>query len=287
MTQNTLLLSAIMLLFAQATFCQNSKKASISSISVQTGFVNEQEADWQLADFRRLIPQSALLQKDYSLFKQNGGTSLQTSPMVSANLGITFGESKKGHPELRIGLIYFSQYASTYLYAEERKPYDTLISTQTGEMYLLDSLKTSYLRGNYTCDQLRADIAWVYRTNPEARFSAYGGIGGTMGGSINAFSTISYNENRAKATLLSGSSYYFNSNSRDYQSEHFTLKNNMGFSAYIPAGLDFRIFKKHLFWSRFHLFYEGRAGVNVSFIPNMTPTKNISLLQGVGLKVRI
>ena len=65
MTQNTLLLSAVMLLFAQAIFAQNSKKASISTISVQTGFVNEQGAGWQLADFRRLIPQSVLLQKDY------------------------------------------------------------------------------------------------------------------------------------------------------------------------------------------------------------------------------
>ena len=69
------------------------------------------------------------------------------------------------------------------------------------------------------------------------------------------------------------------------KTEYYKNKNNFGFSAYIPMGIDFRIGRKRKFWKQIHLFLELRPGINGTSIPELRTIVNSSMQYGFGLKV--
>ena len=269
-------------------------RINVRDIWIQLGYFNEGNSNGTLAEFKTLAPESVLLNNDMTGFSQRNGFMSTGTSVFSVMLGIQFSDKQKtiykANPLLRIGISYFSGTSLTNsLFKEVRRPYDTLTSTQTGQTIYIDSVTTERYRMNYLSDQIRIDGSLIFRTNPEARWSWYAGIGISAGLSINAKTEISYDTEGVKETSSSsgGTSHsfegYFGSDNRKV--EFFRNKNNFGVSTYIPMGVDFRIGKKSEFWKMTHLFYELRPGINITSIPELRTMTNAYFQQGIGVRV--
>ncbi len=291
--QVAFLLSCYSSLQAQEEQAKKIKRVSVHDFYFQPGLLGQANAIGELSDFKTLAPQSVLLKNNVSDFQQSSGFNYDASTMLSVMLGLQFSDKQKTrykpNPLLRLGFSYFSATNVTAgLYKETRKPYDTLTSAQTGQVTYIDSVTTRSYNMNYASQQLRLDGSLIFRTNPESRWSLFAGIGITAGLSINANTTISYSKydisqiRYADETPPSSSSYY---NSNNGKTENYRNKTNFGFSAYIPAGVDFRIGKKREFWKRTHLYYELRPGINTIAIPELRAITGASFQQGIGLRV--
>ncbi|MEX0966412.1 MAG: hypothetical protein WD077_04180 [Bacteroidia bacterium] len=269
------------------------KKISIHDVYIQTGFFTEDNTNGILSDFRTLVPQSEILNNNMTDFSQLGSSTLISNNTFSVMLGIQFSDKKKtiykSNPLLRLGISYFSGTTLTGgSFEEDRKPYDTLTSAQTGETVYIDSVTTQYYGMNYSSEQLRFDGSLIFRTNPGARWSIYTGIGITAGLSINASTDISYSKSgRTETRYPNGNTFTSHgySGSGSSKTEKFRNETNFGASTYVPMGIDFRIGNKREFWKRMHVFYELRPGINITSIPELRTITNASIQQGLGLRV--
>ncbi|MFA5781797.1 MAG: hypothetical protein WC868_05955 [Bacteroidales bacterium] len=295
------LLSAVILLtvsfsvFGQEQQPKTIKKISIHDIYIQAGLFSERNRTGTLGDFNGLAPNSVLLEKSlaFAEYAPYNGSNLTSNSMFSVMLGIQFSDKQKtiykANPLLRLGVSYFSGTTLTgSLYKEDRKPYDTLTSAQTGQTVYLDSVTTNDYGMSYSSEQLRFDGSLIFRTNPEARWSLFAGIGITAGLSINANTDIYYSKFGGTETRYPNgntSSSYSYSSSYNSKTEKYRNKNNFGASTFIPMGIDFRIGKKSEFWKRTHLFYELRPGINITSIPELRTITNSSIQHGLGLRV--
>ncbi len=264
------------------------KSMSINDVYIQTGFFMEPSSNIDLDDFRALAPRSKLLENDLSDFSSPYDYYMMDGNMTfTVLLGFQFIDKEKkvykANPLLRVGFSYSSgTYFAETIFKEDRKPYDTLVSTQTGETFYRDSVTDQYYNMYYQAEQLRLNCSLIYRTNPAARWSFYGGVGLSAGVSMNAYTTIYYD----RSSFIDASSYSSsNSGYGDYAQERFENKNNFGFSAFVPLGVDYRIGKKSEFLRMMHLFYELNPAINVTSIPELRTYTNAVFLQAFGLRI--
>lgn len=287
------MISMTTILQAQTSDQPKIKCASIRNFYINIGMHTTLDMNANLTDFFKLAPQSSLLTTDFADYQMNGGRTMNSNRMINLGIGLKFANKDRtayrSNPELRLGFSYYSGGSmSANLHNEIRTPYDTLTSSQTGDVYYVDSVDAHYVDLNYQYDQLRIDGNIIWRTNPEARCSLFAGVGISAGMSIHAQTEIMYTHMKYTDydfnTMGSLSNYSMGDN---YFVEHYKNKNNFGFSAYIPMGVDLRIGNKREFWKRTHLFYEMAAGINFTVIPELRTTANMSMRHGFGLRVSL
>lgn len=268
------------------------KRISVSDVYVSTGFGVGLSNQSTLDDFKKLAPQSMLLTNDFSDYNQFGGYGFSGNGNFSVMVGLKFSDKEKNaykaNPLLRLGFSYSSGTSfSKFFNQQERIPYDTLISTQTGNSTFIDSVNSKQYGMTYKSEQIRFDGSLIFRTNPEARWSVYTGIGLTAGISLNASTQISYNESSYIESMGDGygnhnyGDFYFNADER----EVIKNKTNFGMSVYVPIGIDFRIGKNREFWKRTHLFFELNPSINVNSIPELYTITTTDLQQRFGVRV--
>lgn len=268
-------------------------RLNINELNIQLGFFGQGNLNASLADFKKLAPESVLLNNNFSGYKTRSGYASAGNTMFSVLLGVRFLDKNKNtykaNPILRIGISYFTgaQLSGT-IFSEEKKTFDTLRSATTSETVYIDSTHTKEYGMNYSSEQLRLDASLLFSTNPSARWKFYSGIGITTGLSFNAQTIIYYSESESKEmrnanepTYGYGYSSYGTSITT---SETIKNKGNFAMSAYIPLGVDFRIGRRE-FWKRTHLFYEFRPSINYVSIPELQTIVNAHLVQGLGFKV--
>lgn len=261
-------------------------------IQIQTGGYMERTLLGSIEDFKKLAPNSELLKNDLAGYNQDWYTHYHSNPRFSILVGFQFNDRQKEKPRpnplLRLGISYYSGYPLANSFSKETSGiYDTITSSQTGNIIIIDSVNKEYFSMDYFTNYLRFDASLIYRTNPEVRFSFFTGAGLTAGISFNSETYIYHSNYTWLKAQPSGDSYYPTgryTKSRDYSSEYFSNKSNFGFSGYIPLGMDFRIGKKHPFWSNIHLLYEMRLGLNVNFIRDLKTVTNTNVHSGLGLK---
>lgn len=270
------------------------KRMAIHDFYVQPGMVLQGNANANLADFQKMAPQSSILKTDLSGYSKSGGFGFDADAMLTVLMGIQFSDKQKTaykkNPLLRVGISYLSGgIINGYFNQNMTKPYDTLTSSQTGQVVYRDSIINRSVSMNYRSQQIRLDASFIFRTNPEARWSLYAGIGVTAGVSLNASTNISYsssntisNDNNSSNGGFFGNYYSGPSN---YRTENHENSTNIGASVYIPMGVDFRLGRKREFWKRTHLFYEARPGINMNSIPELGTMLNATVQQGIGLRV--
>ena len=264
------------------------KKITVSDFNVQTGFFFIKSAGGVMQDFKTLAPNSELLNMNFSDYTSSSGFLISGSTLFAASLGLKFADKQrstyKKNPQLRCGIAY----ANTGIvgggyFKEERKPYDTLVSSQSGQATYIDSITTKNVNVNYTSEQLRLDASLIFRTNEEKRWSLYTGIGVSAGWAINAYTNVSYFTIRRTQETNSSNSYS-DMGKTDYVSEHFQNKSGGGFSTYIPLGVDFRIGKKREFWQHLHLYYEIKPSMNAAIVPELKTFINAGVQEGLGIR---
>lgn len=295
--QSTLLAFSAMvpaLIKAQEQAPVKIKRMAIHDFYVQPGMVLQGNANANLADFQKMAPQSSILKTDLSGYTKSGGFGFDADAMLTVLMGIQFSDKQrtayKKNPLLRLGISYLSGgIINGYFNQNMTKPYDTLTSSQNGQVLYRDSIINRSVSMNYRSQQIRLDASFIFRTNPEARWSLYAGIGLTAGVSLNASTNISYNSSNTISNDNNNNNggffgnYY--SGSSNYRTESYKNATNIGASVYIPMGVDFRLGRKREFWKRTHLFYEARPSINMSSIPELGTMLNATVQQGIGLRV--
>lgn len=286
--------SVSVLVFGQDQNPSVVKRFKINDYSVQAGIFGGSPGNSTLADFNLLAPNSVLLNSNlipnpasyYPYYYQS-----YPNAMFSAMVGFQFSDKQKTkynkNIQFRVGITYFNNSAlSGGLYNSERVTFDTLTSSQTGAHIFIDSIITRGLNMNYSSEQLRLDGTLILRTNPDARWSLYSGIGITAGFSFNAKTTIKYITNyQIVHRDPNGYTEHKKSFSGETEYEVITNKNNFGCSAYIPLGINLKLGHKTEFWKKVNLFYEIRPSVNVTYIPELGTRTNSFVHFGGGFKV--
>lgn len=242
-----------------------------------------------MEEFKTLAPGSQLLKADFTGYNQYNNYVSNYNSLFAVNLGFRFANKDKSaylkNPVLRLGITYLSTTdLANSLSREDSFRSDTLISTSTGQIYYLDSTIYRSYNMRHSSDQVRLDLSLIYRTDPQARWQFYGGLGLSAGVSLKSYTTIDY----MVGNNINSMNYYFypaNNQVYDYQNEYFRNSADVGVTAYVPLGIDFRMGKKRPFWKRTHLFYELRPGAGLAFIGDLGTFGNISVQQGLGLKV--
>jgi hypothetical protein len=276
------MLLACQLGFTQDSTSSSKKKLIVTDVFLQGGSFSENLTYSSVDDFRNLAPESRFLNQDLSNFNdQASGNVFIGNPSFSASIGLKFrdekGDNYRSNPLLRVGVSYFSSNpVSSGIFRNESFVVDTLVSTTTGETVLVDSLVNEGYSMDYIADQLRLDVSILFRTNPEARWSLYGGVGIAAGISINARTEISYYSLQFDE--------FSNGGAGSFENEQFNNQVSFGLFTYLPFGLDFRLGKNE-FWKRTHLFYEVSPGLNMTFIPELNTATNIAIRNGLGLRV--
>lgn len=301
MKQTLSVILAIMLISPVTILAQEKdfvKKIKVSDVSIQTGGLYLKSQMGTLNDFKNLAPKSSILQNDLSGYNAYNDDISEGNGAFAVNLGIQFrnkqGSGYKANPQLRLGFIYFKStpLSATY-YHENRQPYDTLTSSQTGQTYYIDSVSMNYYSMYYSSQQFRLEGSLIFRTNPEARWSLYAGIGLSAGVSLNANTDIyhsqySYPQMADVSGNYYGSPYYpYYNNENDYYTETFRNKMNFGMSLSVPLGVDFRMANKSEFWRRLHLFYEIKPMLDITSIPEIRTIVNSGLQSSFGLRVMV
>jgi hypothetical protein len=241
-----------------------------------------------LADFKALAPNSALLNRDLTGYSSGSGyfggdgSNINFSALLGLQLRNAEGTGYRKSPLIRIGVTYGTANLLNYgLYNSTSTRIDTLTSSQTGQVTYVDSIWSSSYNMNYYSEQIRLDASMIFRTNPEARWSAYGGLGVTAGMSINAYTTIDYSEYSYGSSY---SSFYYGGNGV-FSSETIRNKTNFGFSTYIPVGVDFRVGNKREFWKHIHLYYEWRPQIDVTVVPEVRTVSQARVQSNLGLRI--
>ncbi|RFC55145.1 hypothetical protein [Brumimicrobium aurantiacum] len=270
------------------------KPLKISDVFISNSFIGFKSEISTLDHFKSLAPESVFLQNDFSEFTNHKYSYGNINSMFAVNLGIQFankeGTKFRNNPLLRIGIGYSQNSILSSSYSNEtRTPYDTLISSQTGNTHYIDSVNTERYSMSYGTDIIHLDASLILRTDPEARWSMYGGIGFNFGISIDSYTSISkFNDEK---TEIRNASQQFNGSfgidNYNYESEHYKNETTYSLAAYIPLGIDFRIGKNRPFWQRTHLFYEFRPYMTNFFIPELSTISKVGFQNSFGLRVNL
>ncbi len=248
-----------------------------------------------ILDFTDLTPGSAILARDYSGFEYSeyGTTNGAGGFEVMLGLGLR-NQEKTGYrqnSQLRVGLGYssLSSLNASY-YQNERKPYDTLVSSQTGNSVFVDSVINRNLNMQYNTDNLRLDVSMIFRTAGTSRWSLYGGVGVRANYSFNGYTSVNYYVQRGTEQERQDYKGYYGYGA-DYEmgeNENEIFKSNassFGGAVYVPLGADVRFGKTSEFWRKIHLFGELRPGIDFSNIPDYGSVTQGFLQFGVGVRV--
>lgn len=270
-----------MMISSLFTFAQegDTKNITLSEAQLYSGMNIYPGESLTLVEMNKFAPGSEILAKDYTGFYGVPYHTIYTSNSLNASLGLTF--AKKPHGLFRIGINYSNRrYFSGGLTNTTSSPYDTLVSTQTGQMYFIDSSNMRNMSMSYNTDQIGLDLSMVYRTDPSARWSLHGGIGVLLSYSFNATTSIYYHS-VSSISNYSGNTY----GEVIYEYEHFRNKGFISPTVYLPLGIDFRVGKNRDFWNRIHLFYELRPSISFAFISEYGDLLRVNLTNGLGLRV--
>lgn len=270
-------------------------KFQISDLYVQGGVFSERNSIGSQTEFMELAPGSNLLAQNYAGFTPYSGSYTTGSSYLSVQLGMNFRNPQTGNlrknPQLRLGLTYHqTSPLMGGFYSWEQKPWDTLVSTQTGQQYYVDSVTSRDANFWYSGKQIKADASLLFRTNPARRWSLFAGLGLAAGFTFNAKTTIEYSTHRRTQAYYNPRSFiYFpyDPSDSESQTEEFSNRPSWVFSGSAPMGFDFRIGKKQAFWQKMHLFYELRPSFNLFGVPDLSTLSNLSLQQGIGLRVEL
>lgn len=287
------LLQTCLLGISQEIKPKKTRRMSIQELYVQPGLLLQGDRPISPENYIKINPSSLLSKFNYSDFDNNGYNTSSAQLTFTGLIGIKFRNKErtdyKTNPILRLGIHTGSGgNSSNYFSNNNRTPYDTLISLQTGEEFYIDSITNEFLSFNYTSRQIRLDASLILSIRPEKRWSFFYGLGFNFGVSYFSETTLSYNKSSSIDGEIFESSYYnFTSNPISNYNERKTQATNFGYSIYTPLGLNFRLGKKGGKWEKTLLYYEIRPLVNVTSIPQLQVLTSSGVQQGIGMKFNL
>lgn len=260
----------------------------IRDVFVNTGFIAAANPVNGLEDFKTIAPTSELLKNELSSFNLTKRPDALINPLFGMQMGMQFRRkgttTYRSNPLLRVGFSYSSGPVLAYSLSQQlSQAADTLISSQTGQQYFVDSIFRQTYDMYLNAQLLQLDASVIFRTNQNARLSAYAGAGFSVGAAINASTDIRYSENKYSNSQYDSDSYHSNPSAE--KSEHFNAGSLSSYSIYTPLGADCRVGKGDGFLSKLHLFYEIRTGIRMSSVSGLTTIKSPYFQNNFGIRV--
>jgi hypothetical protein len=279
--------------FACISAPAESGKLKISEAHVLSGGGGTTTVDGSFSDFRYLAPESRILARDFSGFEPSMYFAADRNSFQSLQLG--FRTDKLPQAVLRIGVsnVIQSGLMTRSGFLSESFPYDTLVSSQTGDVFFVDSTYIQQYDFRYGNRQLRLDVNLLYRLHPERRWTLQGGIGLTAGFSYAASTVLQYSAGEGGSP---GWNYYdspgympwgYRDDAGEREVEKFDGPNGFGAGVYVPLGIDFRVGKKREFWKPIHLYFETRPSIQFNSVPGRGICVGVGSSAGLGLRVNL
>ena len=266
-------------------------RLSFTEINFSSSNWSTQPTTEGLVDFRKLAPQSELINTNLEGYELSTYGNLVLNSGANINLGFNIRSNwkEKYGQRLRVGFAFAQSELFSAAYSRiDRFPYDTLISPTTGTVEIRDSVQTQSLFLSHSTRALMLDACYLAVLNPNKRWSFYTGFGLSVGFAVTSETTIIYTlnnhtESNGQYIQSNGSS----GNSDERQTEMFRNKRSISMAAMIPFGVDFRIGKNRQFWMPIHLFYEIQPTLRLNNVPEVGLMSQFPVAQNFGLRVTI
>ncbi|NEN25031.1 hypothetical protein G3O08_16135 [Cryomorpha ignava] len=261
---------AFFLLTTIDSYSQNTNastpRIAVSEVTIMGGVMSLPSYGNTITMFKTLAPNSDILAGDLSKYSNSFEPTNHALGVFNTYVSLQFNGkdgAEKRNPLLRLGITYQGgQRLTKNLKFETRTPYDTLVSSQTGTNTYIDSIYTSTIEMRYRTSQVLADVAVIWRTNPEFLWSLYGGLGFAGGISLDNRTTVTRTE--SNNTSNGRGNYYPNEGNNEI------IKNDNGYSAlaYLPLGVGVGMGRTG-FWKTLLFVIEMRPGISIMSIPEL------------------
>jgi len=258
----------------------------LRSVNSSFGIQSLANQPYSLEDFKKLAPESSLLKSDFKGFNYFPNLS---NTGANFNLHLSFssqtkdGKTRRLNPELQIGLSYsFLDLGERVYNRNETFRVDTLVSKQTGEEYFIDSSSNEQYDFRYSQKEIYLDIAYLISSNSVQRFKFFGGLGASIGISIDPRTELNYfqfdsTEGGTTSRTTSDQS------GGNFKNESYSNKNALLARLYISAGADYRIGNKD-FWERCHLFIQTQGIMQYRVTPKLGTHLNTANVSSLGVR---
>ncbi len=275
--RNSLLVS--LLGMSSIVMAQESESSwKFTETSVFTGIGVQMSQMFTEKDVAEWSENDPWITQDFTGYSQFGGLNSTSSSQFSANLG--FRKTGIHNPSFRVGISYKRLNSQVFgRYQEWSGPYDTLVSSQTGQQYYIDTVRIRSVSAYWGADVLALDGAYILQTDLTRRWSFYGGIGLQAGILFNQELQLTRTETFSETGIT---------HEMDVELEQRNYRMNTGFSStvYLPLGIDFRIGKKRPLWQQVHLVYELRPSLSFQTMSSVSVVSP-GVTQHFGLRIVI
>ncbi len=283
-------------LFASSQYYETPEEEStplltITDINISGGSWTVRPMSEGRDDFESLAPNSNLLSMNLDGFSFTPNDNFVSNAAANLSLGFNIRSNwkEKFGQRVRIGFSSSNSTLFSGLYSKrDRFPYDTLTSSSSGTIQVLDSIRSQNLILTYQNRSILIEATYLAVLNPMNRWSFYTGLGIGVGWTVNAETNLEYTVNWNTESTSSGNFTSFNNSTRNLvQTEFFRNKRSFAMTTSLPIGVNFRIGKKRQFWLPFQLFYEIQPTVRINDIPEVGVITHLPVIQNFGLRVTI
>lgn len=263
----------------------------VSDVFVLGGFQVERDYAMGLLQWRSLLPTSELLKNDLSGYTRGRGLfrDLARAGLFSAHATLRLGgpaREKRSGAYLRAGVSYQAHSgSSTSLSRYDRVPYDTLTSSQTGNITLVDSVFSSRYDISHSYQQLMLDASLIFMKEFPLRWALYGGAGAAVGAAFGGVGRVEYHEDRYVSPSYGSGSYSGGFGIDPYQEEEIRTKDDLVVVLYVPLGVSYRLGRRNAFWRALNLCYEMRPSLSLGGVPEVQPGPRTAWGHLFGLRV--
>jgi hypothetical protein len=256
---------------------QDVKRFKITSFAFGFGGYSQQLPRLSVSDFKTLAPESLILSSDIGDFSSGYSSTSPGGSSFTALLEISKrNKDKTGYssgPIFRVGLNYLGGMGiSNHIQMEQRTPYDTLYSGNSGIISYVDSVREQRYEMNYRSNHLQLDLSAIWRSKSKSLLSVYAGVGVSAGLSVYTETTINYNDKRYTSQYQTENESLIDSRygSYDWDQQESTLNNqNFAIQMFMPLGVALKLGKKRELFRNLHLFTELRPGIGYYQIPEL------------------
>lgn len=222
-----------------------------SAIQFGLGLENRLNPLLTLQDFKQQLPQSNILAKYVGLLEDYGSYAT-SNPIFTAKVNYRLAKHPKPRQVrsfLRVGFQFtgFSSIIATG-YQSQNLGTDTLVSAVSGNYLFVDSTQSQTLQVDLQSQQLRLDLAYIFETGANKRFSFVSGVGVLAGISLQSQFEIYFNTFQSYQAWNNPNNkqnlFIYESNTSDADRETFSAPNVYHAQFYIPLGLRLQLGRK-------------------------------------------
>ena len=249
--------------FCHAQVIEEPVKRKVS-LSIQTGsLIISNSYLGSLNDFKRMAPESELLDRDFGDFSRDFTSSRSSNAYLSVSAMLDAFQSKSQwahlNPKFQIGISSASvSLFNGSMTNTTTQRIDTLTSTSTGISYLVDSIRSETYSLDYYNEFITIDASFIIGSSTESTWSVYGGLAVSAGLAFNAAVDVFYSEeiSYSYGIPINGP---LTDQAVDFQNESYRQNSpNLSMMFSLPLGLNLRLSKSREIWKDFSTFLEYR-----------------------------